>query len=51
MKETKLIRVNKTTYDKLVKLGKPYKLGDTIDTVINRILDKLSKPSKLKKKK
>jgi len=46
MKETKVIKIRQVTYDRIVKLGKPYTLGDTVDTVINRILDKLSKPKK-----
>ena len=46
MKETKVIKIKLETYNKIVKLGKPFKLGETIDDVINRILDKLIKPSK-----
>jgi predicted CopG family antitoxin len=34
--QTKKIRIKKETYDKLTKKGK---FGDTIDDIINRILD------------
>lgn len=48
MKETKVIKLEKATYDRLVKEGKPYKLGDTINTVVNRVLDKLESYQKKK---
>lgn len=42
--EIKLLRINKTTWDKV----KPYaKYGNTHDDIINNILNKLSKPSKV----
>ena len=50
MKETKMIKLKKETYERIVKLGKPYIYGETIDSMINRILDKLNKPSKPSKK-
>jgi transcriptional regulator len=34
--QTKIIRIKKETYHKLVKKGK---LGETLDDIINRILD------------
>jgi hypothetical protein len=46
MKETKLIKIKLVTYNRIIKLGKPYKYGESLDDVINRILDKLGKPSK-----
>jgi len=46
MKKDKAIKVKLVTYNRLLKLGKPFKLGDSMDKVINRILDKLDKPSK-----
>ncbi len=36
--QTKKIRIKKETYDKLTKKGK---IGDTIDDIINRILDSI----------
>ena len=51
MKETKVIKIKQVTYDRIIKLGKPYLLGDTIDTVLNRILDKLEFSRKKKRKK
>ena len=36
--QTKKIRIKKETYDKLTKKGK---FGDTIDDIINRILDSI----------
>ena len=41
-----MIKIKLVTYNRIIKLGKPYKYGESIDDVINRILDKLSKPSK-----
>ncbi|GAH03336.1 unnamed protein product [marine sediment metagenome] len=54
MKQTKVIKLELVTYERLVKHGKPYALGDTTNTVVNRVLDKLdklSKPNKLSKPK
>lgn len=52
MNETKVIKIKLVTYNRIVKLGKPYLLGDTVDTVLNRIFDKLEfKQKKVKRKK
>ena len=41
--ESKTIKLKKETYNRLIKLGKPYPFNDTIDTLVNRVLDKLDK--------
>jgi hypothetical protein len=51
MKETKVIKIKLVTYNRILKLGKPFKFGESNDDVINRILDKIEKPSKPSKKK
>lgn len=52
MSETKVIKIKQVTYDKIIKLGKPYNYGDTIDTILNRVIDKLEfKQKKVKTKK
>lgn len=42
----KVIKVKLETYNKLINYGKPYKLGETINDVIERIIVKLSKSDK-----
>jgi len=51
--EMKVIKIKQVTYNRLVKLGKPFLLGDTVDTVLNRVFDKLDfskKGRKLKRR-
>ena len=53
MKKTKVIKLDLVTYERVLKMGKPYSYGDTINTILIRLLDKLepfSKPSKPKRK-
>lgn len=39
----KVVKLKLETYNKLINYGKPYKLGETVNDVIERIILKLSK--------
>jgi len=41
--EIKQLRINKSTWLKILKYAKPYQYGDTHDSMLLRILDKLDK--------
>jgi hypothetical protein len=42
-KETQVIKIKLSTYNRMLKLGKPYEFQDTADKLLNRIFDKLEK--------
>lgn len=41
--EIKQLRISKSTWDRILKYAKPFQYGDTHDSMISRILDKLDK--------
>jgi len=41
--EYKVVKLKLETYNKLINYGKPYKLGETINDVVERIIVKLGK--------
>ena len=45
----KVIKLKQKTFDKLIKHGKPFKLGESINDVVERVIAKLEKSSKKKK--
>jgi len=46
--KTKVIKLKTETYNNLIKHGKPYKLGESVNSVVERIIRKLDKQLKHK---
>ena len=42
----KVIKLKQKTFDKLVNLGKPFKLGESVNEVIERVIAKFEKVNK-----